>query len=63
MGLTVVPGQLRQQRFSVNYGDTATRRSRIQRKDFHGYLILSLWIDDDDRSFPAADRRSLDTGF
>jgi hypothetical protein len=42
MGLTVVPGQLRQQRFTVNYGNTATLRSRIQRKDFHGNLILSL---------------------
>ena len=61
MGLAVAPGQLRQQRSIVNYCDTATVRGRIQRKDFHGNMILIVWIDDG-RSFSASDRRLLDTG-
>ena len=45
MGLAVDPGQLRPQRSIVDYCDTATLRSRIQRKDFHGNMILIVWID------------------
>jgi hypothetical protein len=45
MGLAVDSGQLRPQRSIVNYCDTATLGSRIQRKDFHGNMILIVWID------------------
>jgi hypothetical protein len=62
MGLGVDPGQFHQQRSIVNDCDTATLRSRIQRKDFHGNMILIVWIEDGDKSFSAADRRLLNTG-
>jgi hypothetical protein len=62
MGLVVDPGQLGQQRSIVNYGNTATLRSRIQRKGFHGNMSQIVWIDDDSGSFSIADRWLLDTG-
>ena len=62
MGFAVDPGQLRQQRSIVNDCDTATLRSCIQRKDFHANMILIEWMEDDGKSFSAADRRLLDTG-
>jgi hypothetical protein len=62
MGLVVDPGQLGQQRSIVNYCDTATLRSRIQRKDFHGNMIRIVLIDDDSGSFSVADRCLPDMG-
>jgi len=62
MGLVVDPGQLGQQRIIVSYCDTATLRSRVQRKDFHGNMIRIVWIDDDSGSFSVVDRCLLDTG-